>query len=201
MKKMMPLYITFVAAASVSIVNASMDNSFDFSMARQQSGSPERSMNTPRTATIALPAKTRNAWKIPAFHLPDLQGKQHQLTEWKGKVILLNFWASWCAPCQYEIRDFVKYQDKYQEKLQIVSIGLDDKKKLANVKRSLEINYPVMFADIEQQSTRDLLAQWGNKDGFIPYSIIINKDGEIHYIHRGRLDEEAFEDFLLPLIE
>ncbi|WP_428623482.1 TlpA family protein disulfide reductase [Sedimenticola sp.] len=152
-----------------------------------------------RTATTTLPAKTRNAWSLPPFSLQGLDGKQHSLSEWKGQVIMLNFWASWCAPCQYEIRDFVRYQEQYATKgLQIIGLGIDEERKLQNASRSLSVNYPVLIADPANSDA--LLTEWGNPQRIVPYTVIIDRNGEITYIHRGQLDQETFNEFVLPLI-
>ncbi len=151
------------------------------------------------TSTTALPERTNNAWEMKPFHLVGLDGKTHSLDEWKGKVIMLNFWASWCAPCQYEIKDFVEYQATYGPKgLQIVGLGLDEARKLANVKRTLGINYPVLVAD--PVNSGDLLAQWGNKKQIVPYTVVIARNGRMKYIHRGQMDDAAFEEYVLPLL-
>ncbi|MCX7193799.1 MAG: TlpA disulfide reductase family protein [Proteobacteria bacterium] len=143
-----------------------------------------------------LPA---NAWTIQPFSLPALDGTRHSLADWRGKVILLNFWASWCSSCQYEIRDLVAWQERYGDRgLQVVGIGMDIQQKLSNVKRSLEINYPVLVADPELQ--RDLITRWGNRDGTIPYTVVIDRNGRIVLNHRGLLDRDTFEEYVMPLI-
>ena len=152
-----------------------------------------------RTTSIALPEKTNNAWELKPFKLEGLDGEKHTLDEWKGKVIVLNFWASWCAPCQYEIKDLVKLQSEYGEKgLQVIGIGIDEARKLANVKRTLEINYPVLVAD-PTRSTR-LLSRWGNDRQIVPYTVVIDRDGTIRYIHRGQLTPDVFGEFVIPLL-
>jgi thiol-disulfide isomerase/thioredoxin len=68
----------------------------------------------------------KNAWEIASFKLKGIDNKIHRLDEWKGKVILLNFWASWCSPCIKEIKDFRKYQIHFKDNnFQIVSIAID----------------------------------------------------------------------------
>jgi len=152
-----------------------------------------------KTTSIALPEKTNNAWELKPFKLEGLDGERHTLDEWKGKVIVLNFWASWCAPCQYEIKDLVKLQSEYGEKgLQVIGIGIDEARKLANVKRTLEINYPVLVAD-PTRSTR-LLSRWGNDRQIVPYTVVIDRDGTIRYIHRGQLTPDVFGEFVIPLL-
>ena len=156
--------------------------------------------SAPKTTTMALPGKTRNAWELPAFSLTDLDGNVHSLDEWKGRVIMLNFWAALCAPCQYEIKDFVRYQDTYSERgLQIVGIGVDQERPLRNVSRTLGINYPVLVLDPANEN--GILADWGNEQQIIPYTVVIDSKGMITYIHRGQLNDEAFNNFVLPLLK
>ncbi len=153
-----------------------------------------------RTARLALPSKNNNAWELKPVRLPDMDGKERALKDWSGKVIMLNFWASWCSPCQYEIPEFVGYQDKYGARgLQVVGIGLDEARKLKNVARTLGINYPVMV--IDEAAGADLMREWGNDTGIIPYTVIIDRDGHIRYIHRGRMDAYAFDHFVKPLLD
>ncbi len=155
--------------------------------------------STPKTTTTVLPGHTNDAWKMKPFKLKGLDGKTHSLDEWKGKVIVLNFWASWCAPCQYEIKDLVRFQSQYGDKgLQVIGLGLDEARKLANVKRTLGINYPVLVGD--PATNGDLLTEWGNDKQIVPYTVVIDKEGKIVYIHRGQLTQETFEDFILPLL-
>lgn len=156
--------------------------------------------SSPKTATLRLPEKTNNLWKMKPVELPDTKGQKRTLNEWKGKVIMLNFWASWCAPCQFEIPRFVRYQNKYADNnLQIVGIGLDDVQKLKNVERSLDMNYPTMV--ISQSDGQALLDRFGNDQQIVPYTIVIDKDGTIVYIHRGGLEDEDFNEYVLPLLK
>ncbi len=151
--------------------------------------------------TIAESENIKNAWELPTLNLKGLDGKNHTLKEWYGKVILLNFWASWCAPCQYEIRDLTQYQEKLADKgFQVVSLGFDKEQKLRNIHRSLEINYPVLIMEPSNPRTQAIMKQWGNPQNMIPHNVVIDKNGEIKYIHRGQLDEEIFNDYIMPLL-
>lgn len=133
------------------------------------------------------------------IELPELSGKQYKLDHWKGNTVLLNFWASWCTPCQYEIPHLVNYQKRYADQdFQIISIGLDDKSKLQNVKRSLGINYPVLVTT--QHHGAELLTKLGNPQQIIPYTLIIDRQGNITHRQHGEFDDEAFELFLKPLL-
>jgi peroxiredoxin len=140
-----------------------------------------------------------NVWTQGAFSLRGLDGVMHSLADWKGKVIMLNFWATWCAPCQAEIADFIALQEEYQaDGLQIIGLGLDEEKKLRNVQRTLEINYPILIADPERNSK--LMGQWGNSNGIVPYTVVIDRDGRIRYIHHGPLHRDTFDENIRPLL-
>lgn len=144
--------------------------------------------------------QSRNAWEMPTFSLEGLDGGLHRLDEWKGKVILLNFWASWCAPCLYEIRELIDHQATLEgQGLQIIGMGVDQARKLGNVARTLGINYPVLMADPDGNGR--LMHQWGNRTGVIPYNVLIDRDGRIAYIQRGPLNKQVFNEQVLPLLK
>ena len=136
------------------------------------------------------------AWESFPHALPDLQGKTHRLQDWKGKLILLNYWASWCAPCQHEIRRLVLWQTRHgKQGLQVVGVGLDDPNKLANVALALDINYPVLVAN---PSDNRYLRVWGNQTGAIPFSVLINAQGQVLGRFTGILTSDDFTDLILP---
>ena len=112
--------------------------------------------------------------------------------------MLVNFWASWCGPCQYEIRDLVRLQERYAANgLQVVGVGVDEARKLANVHRSLGINYPVLVA--EPYNTA-LLERWGDAQGIVPFNVVLDREGQIRYRRQGSLDELMVSEVLLPLL-
>ncbi len=141
-----------------------------------------------------------NAWKLPPLILNDLNGQQHNLYDWHGKVIMLNFWATWCGPCQIEIPDFIDYQARYADKgLQIIGVGLDEVRKLKNYVRTVGINYPILQADPELQYS--LLKQWGDPFGVLPFTVIIARDGHLVFMQQGIFNQQAFEAIVKPLLE
>ena len=145
-------------------------------------------------------AASQSAWRKPGFELPALAGGKRSLEDYKGKVIMLNFWATWCPPCQYETRDFVRYQERWGDAgLQIVGVGLDRERKLRNFARSFGINYPVLVTDRARGA--QMLGVWGDDKGILPYTVVIAPDGEIVFSHSGQFSDQLFEDFVRPLLE
>lgn len=140
-----------------------------------------------------------NAWELPSLILNDLNGQQHNLYQWHGQVIMLNFWATWCGPCQTEIPDFIELQTQYADQgLQIIGVGLDDVRKLRNYVRTVGINYPILQADPERQYS--LLKQWGNPFGVLPFTVIIGKDGHLVFMQQGIFNKETFGRMVKPLL-
>src|SRR5437016_3530802 len=93
----------------------------------------------------------KNPEPVPEFTLRDLDGQPISPAHWRGKVILLNFWATWCGPCRAEIPDLIQLQNKYRDQLQIIGLVVDDDDPQA-IKKFVEqfgINYPVAIATDE----------------------------------------------------
>jgi len=142
---------------------------------------------------IAAPAATTD------FTLPDLAGKTHSLSSWRGKVLLLNFWATWCPPCRREIPLFIDLQRRYANQgLQIVGISLDNPEAIARYWQEMKINYPLLIAD---ETTYDLMAAYGNRQGGLPYSVLITSDGQVAGVKIGAYHREELETALKPLLQ
>ncbi len=154
---------------------------------------------------LALPISghtraTSNAYEMPEFNLPDLNATKHSLSEWKGKIVLLNFWATWCPPCQKEMPYLVNLQKKYkQQGLQVVSVGLDDKRKLANFARTMHLNFPVLVA--HPREDLKLLPIWGNRQGILPFTVVIAPDGHMKFMRIGEFDQEVFDVYVKPMLK
>ncbi len=141
--------------------------------------------------------KTSAAQSVaPDFSLTDLWGKKLGLASYRGKVVLLNFWATWCGPCRVEIPRFISLQDKYRSKgLKIIGISLDDDAKPVRAYyRQFKMNYPVAMGDA------DLAERYGGILG-LPVSFVIGCDGRIYARHSGKTDVSLIEREIMPLLQ
>lgn len=130
--------------------------------------------------------------------LTDLQGASQSLETWRGRVLVVNFWATWCAPCRREIPVFVKLQSRHGARgLQFVGIAIDEPAKVVEFAREFGINYPLLTGGPE---TLELLRQSGNRAGVLPYTIIIDRKGNLVSREPGGLKESRLETLIQPLL-
>ena len=125
--------------------------------------------------------------QAPSFSLKDKDGKEVTLASLKGKVVVLNFWATWCPPCRAEIPDFKSVYSKYKEKgVEILGVSLDHKgwNVVTPFLKEWEINYPVVLGG--PQIAKD----YGNIRS-IPTTVIIDRDGKIVDTHVGAMKENV----------
>ncbi len=131
---------------------------------------------------------------IPEFKLPASKGGQINLADYKGKLVLLNFWASWCPPCRAEMPGFIKLQEEYKDKpFNIIGAALDDKRSADRFADKIGVNYPYAFG---VEAVNDRSAAFGNPDGGLPYSVLISPDQKILATYYGFLSEEKLKKMI-----
>jgi len=131
----------------------------------------------------------------PDFTLPDLDGQKTRLSDLKGKVVLVNFWATWCPPCRAEIPEFVETYNACKDKgLVIIGVSLDQvpAQELASFVKNFGMTYPVAFG------TEKILDDY-QPGQYIPATIIIDKKGMIRSRHVGAMDGDALKSLFLKL--
>ena len=134
----------------------------------------------------------------PDFSLPDLDGSLHGPGEWTGKVLILNFWASWCPPCLQEIPAFIRLQEKYAgREVQFVGIALQRAEEIRDFIIAEGINYPVLAGEEEVIRVAE---GYGNQLGTLPYTVIIDREQRIAFIKRGPLSEVEAERVINSLV-
>jgi cytochrome c biogenesis protein CcmG/thiol:disulfide interchange protein DsbE len=133
-----------------------------------------------RPAAAACPADAKAA--NLDFTMKDMNGRNVTLSDYRGKVILLDFWATWCGPCKYEIPGFVTLQEQYGARgLQVIGVSVDDTMdKLAPFARQFKINYPILQGLGHDEVQEAYGPIWG-----IPINILISRDGKICARHTG----------------
>jgi peroxiredoxin len=135
--------------------------------------------------------------KAPTLALKDLSGKIVRLEDFKGKVVLLNFWATWCAPCRAEILELVKWQTEYQTQgLQIIGITYPptSRTETRNFVRQNKINYPILLGS---KKTKELF----DSTETMPYSVVIDKNGNVAARIEGIIYADEFDEKIKPLLE
>ncbi len=160
---------------------------------------PVASHASEASPTAAAPTGACMANAKPAnldFSLPDLDGKQVKLSDFKGKVILLNFWATWCGPCKAEIPGFVELQTKYRNDLVVLGFSVDDPVEKARAfATEYKMNYPVLLGLGRDEVQEAYGPIWG-----IPSSFLISRDAVVCKKHTGIAPKAVFEKEIQALL-
>lgn len=141
-------------------------------------------------------ARAQESHKAPALILKDIRGQRIRLSDYKGKVVLLNFWATWCPPCRAEIPELVKAQRRYWKRgLQVVGVTYPPQtlRGVRRFGRRLGVNYPVALGTKETRMLFD-------KGETLPLTVVIDRDGNVREVIEGILLPDEFEQKILPLL-
>ena len=130
------------------------------------------------------------------FTLKDMNGVDVRLASFKGKVILINFWATWCGPCKVEIPYLIELQRQYPDDLVVLGVSVDDTaEKLKPYATDMKINYPLLVGNGRQDFQDAFGPFWG-----IPVTVFVGRDGRIHKKHSGIASKEQFEHEITSLL-
>ena len=155
--------------------------------------------------TAGIGVRMVNQWQteqqpqpFPTCSFPDLNGTPHSSAEWTGKIIVLNFWATWCPSCLKEIPAFMALQTQYGEKVQFIGIALDDLEAVKTSQQKTAVNYPLLISG--DWAGFQLAKQLGNSVSAIPYTVVVNSAGMVIYRHAGELSASELQAVILPLL-
>ncbi len=156
------------------------------------SSAPQNRMPAP-TAAIDVINQPR-----PAFSLKDIDGELRDIKEWDDKVLLVNFWATWCPPCKKEIPAFMELQEQYTDQgLQIIGIAIDDEQAVRDFADTMGMNYPIMAAEL---AAMELAREYGNRVNALPFSAFVSREGKITHVRAGELSKQETEEIIKSLL-
>ena len=151
----------------------------------------------PADASAAAPLELRSAQFWDAS-LPDLAERRQPLSQWLGKVVVVNFWAPWCPPCREEIPGFIALQEKLgRQGLQFVGVALDEADKVQAFAAGAGINYPILLGGGEAVQLGQVA---GNRLGGLPYTVVFDRKGNAIAGLTGAVSPARLEALLQPLL-
>lgn len=135
--------------------------------------------------------------KAADFDLKTLDGKSVKLSDYKGKIVIIDFWATWCPPCRKGVPDLISIQNEFKENVVVIGISLDQQNTIKDLNpfiKSYGINYPVVLG------TQKVVADYGNIQA-IPTSFVVDQKGNIVDTHVGLAPKSAYTDLITKLLK
>ena len=184
--------IKLVALIIVSALIGAL--AFQFTQAENTGTIKNSEVSKPSTPTQeASPGLLR-----PSFTLPDLEDQPHSIDEWDGKLLLINFWASWCPPCIKEMPALDTLRLKYQDQnFEILGVAIEPAADVSLFLDKAPVSYPILYGEINADR---IAKQYGNTIGSIPFSVLIDQNGLIVEQYFGEIDIPALEQTLLSML-
>lgn len=135
----------------------------------------------------------------PDYELGSSSGERVSAAEFDGKVVLVNFWATWCAPCRKEMPMLVRLHQAYvAQGFEVVGIAMDEVEQAREFAAGLGIDYPILIGTTDVMS---IVREYGNVSGVLPYSVLIDREGIIRWAYLGELKEDEVTREITQLLE
>jgi len=145
-----------------------------------------------------LTGGTATAEALFSARLTDLAGSPRTLNEWRGRVLVVNFWATWCPPCREEIPGLVRARDKLlSSNVEFVGIAIDQVAKVVDFARNVHVSYPLLMADA---TGLDLVRTLGNPSGGLPFTVVLDRKGMVAHRNLGSITQQKIEDQVAPML-
>lgn len=136
--------------------------------------------------------------ELPGFTLKDTDGVARNSSEWKGKILIVNFWATWCPPCLEEIPALIDFQEQNSSKgVQVIGVAVDNLEQVKDFIDTFGINYPVMVGSDDAIA---LSQKMGNRISALPYTAIFDKQGKTIHVQQGKISKEDMKKAINPLL-
>lgn len=136
----------------------------------------------------------RNPGPILAAVYPDLSERPQAFSQWAGRVVVVNFWATWCGPCREEIPDLIRLHTRFSgEPVTVVGLAIDNPEPVRAYVQEFGVNYPVLVAGF---GGVDLARAAGNTYGVLPYTVVIDRQGRIAAAQLGRVPAPRLEEMV-----
>ncbi len=135
---------------------------------------------------------------LPAFSYTDLAGQSRHRSEFDDKVLVVNFWATWCPPCVKETPEFVALQEEFDGQVQFIGIAIDDEEPVREFANNFSVNYPILLGDM---SAIEMSRSLGNRYEGLPFTVVAAPGGEVVLRHTGGLERDELEPLLRRLTD